>query len=157
MTETERILDQLHRTFEGDAWHGPSVVQILEGITAQQAAAHPVPNAHSIWELVLHIGAWETAGTRRLGGDPAKLSDEEDWPSVSKPSEAAWTQTIEKLRSGHNEFRDAIAKLVDSTLDGPVVESEATVYGTVHGIIQHTLYHAGQIAILKKATEGAKQ
>lgn len=157
MTETERILDQLHRAFEGDAWHGPSVMSILDGLTAQQAAAHPLVNAHSIWELVQHIGAWEAAGTRRLAGDPAKLSDEEDWPSVSETSEAAWHQTKEKLKIGHNEFRDAIARLDDSKLDGAVVESAATVYGTLHGIIQHTLYHAGQIAMLKKATEGAKQ
>ena len=157
MTETERILDQLHRAFAGEAWHGPSVMAILEGVTAQQAAAHPIANAHSIWELVLHIGAWEAAGTRRLAGDPAKLSDQEDWPSVGDPSEAAWNQTKEKLNNGHAKFRDAIAKLDDSQLDGPVVESAYSVYVTLHGIIQHTLYHAGQIAMLKRATEGAKQ
>ena len=157
MTEIERMLDQLHRAFEGDAWHGSPVMSILEGVTAQQAAAHPVNNAHSIWELVQHIGAWEVAGTRRLAGDPAKLSDEEDWPSVGEPSEAAWQQTKEKLRQGHDKFRDAIARLDDSQLDGPVVESAYNLYATLHGIIQHTLYHAGQIALLKKATEGTKQ
>ena len=157
MTETEKILDQLHRAFEGDAWHGSSLMSILERVTAEQAAAHPVPNAHSIWELVLHIAAWEAAGSRRLAGDPARLSDEEDWPSMSETSEAAWQQTKEKLKTDHREFSDAIARLDDSLLEGPVVESAFTLYGTLHGIIQHTLYHAGQIAILKKAMEGAKQ
>ncbi len=158
MTEVERIVDQLERAFEGDAWHGPSLMAILHDVTAQQAASHPVNNAHSIWDLVLHIGAWEAAGLRRLGGDPARLSDAEDWPSVGETSEAAWEQTKVKLSLGHQAFRDAISRLDDESLNGPVVESAATVYGTLHGIIQHTLYHAGQIAMLKKATtEGANQ
>ena len=151
MREIERIADQLQRAFAGEAWHGPAILTILEGVTAQQAGAKPIKGAHSIWELVLHIAAWEQAGVRRLGGDPAKLSDDEDWPRVPDTSEAAWQQTKKILSSNHNEFADAISKLDDARLDGPIVESSATVYVTLHGIVQHTLYHAGQIAILKKA------
>ena len=151
MVEVKRIADQSQRAFEGDAWHGPSLMAILEGVTATQASARPFPDAHSIWELVQHIAAWEQAGVRRLGGDPAKLSDDEDWPRVTDTSEAAWQQTKKILSSNHNEFADAISKLDDARLDGPIVESSATVYVTLHGIVQHTLYHAGQIAILKKA------
>ena len=157
MTEVERILDQSQRAFEGEAWHGPSLMTILEGITAPQAAARPLSAAHSIWELVFHIAAWERAGLRRLGGDPANLSDAEDWPTVADTSDVAWEQTRKTLQEGHDEFQDAISKLNDGGLDRRVVGSRATVYGTLHGIIQHTLYHAGQIAILKKAiTEGEK-
>lgn len=43
MTEVERIMDQLKRAFEGPSWHGDSVWEILQGVTAQQAAAHPIP------------------------------------------------------------------------------------------------------------------
>jgi len=144
MTEAKRIADQSQRAFEGDAWHGPSLMAILDGVTATQASARPFRDAHSIWELVLHIAAWEQAGARRLGGDPAKLSDEEDWPTVATTSEEAWQQTKKILGSNHNEFADAISKLDDSRLDRPIVEGSATVYVTLHGIVQHTLYHAGQ-------------
>ena len=71
MTEIERILDQLKRAYEGDAWHGPSVREALAGVTAQQAHARPLTNAHSIWELVHHIAVWENVGRRRLEGDRA--------------------------------------------------------------------------------------
>ena len=154
MREVERILDQSKRAFEGEAWHGPSLTAILEGVTAPQAAARPLSAAHSIWELVFHIAAWERAGLRRLGGDPANLSDAEDWPTVADTSEAAWEQTRKTLKEGHEEFQAAISKLDDGGLDERVVGSRASVYGTLHGIIQHTLYHAGQIALLKKATTG---
>jgi len=51
MTEIERILDQLKRAYEGNAWHGPSVREALNGVTPEQAAAHPLSGAHSIWEF----------------------------------------------------------------------------------------------------------
>jgi hypothetical protein len=55
--ELPRIVDQLRRAFEGDAWHGPSVLEALTGVNAKMAAAKPIPTAHSIWEIVEHIGA----------------------------------------------------------------------------------------------------
>ena len=158
MTEVERIADQSSRAFEGDAWHGPSLMKILEDVSAAQASSRAFNEAHSIWELVHHIAAWERAGVRRLGGDPAHLTDDEDWPAVSDTSDGAWQQTKEMLRAGHNEFQNAVSKLDDSRLDQLMVSGPATIYGTLHGIVQHTLYHAGQIAILKKAIgEGANR
>lgn len=155
LSELARIADQSNRAFEGDAWHGPSLMKILEDVNASQAASRAFSEAHSIWELVHHIGAWERAGVRRLGGDPAHLTDDEDWPAVSDTSEIAWEQTKDLLRAGHHEFENAILKLDESRLGQPIVAGQTTVYGTLHGIVQHTLYHAGQIAILKKAPGGS--
>ncbi|HWN11034.1 MAG TPA: DinB family protein [Pyrinomonadaceae bacterium] len=151
MTEIERIKDQSKRVFDGDAWHGPSLMTILADVSPSQAASRPFSGAHSIWELVHHIAAWERAGIRRMAGDPANLTDDEDWPAVSDTSEIAWQQTKDMLRAVHNEFQDAISRLDESRLDQPIVAGLKTTYVTLHGIIQHTLYHAGQIAILKKA------
>ena len=152
MTEIERILDQLKRAYEGNAWHGPSVREVLAGVTADQAAARPLRNTHSIWELTHHIAVWEDAGRRRLGGDPAQIaiSTPEDWPPPDDKSEAAWEQAKAALDRGHEAFRRAIAQVDESRLDEPIVEGLSSVYVTLHGIIQHDLYHAGQIAMLKK-------
>jgi len=150
MGELERIVDQLRRAFEGEAWHGPAVTEILEGITAQQAAARPSGAVHSIWEIVLHIAAWESAGARRLRGDRAQLPTEEDWPVVTISSEEAWQQTMKALKQGNEELRTAISRLDESRLDQPILEDMSSAYRTLHGIVQHDLYHAGQIAILKK-------
>ena len=152
MKETERIREQLKRAFEGGAWHGPGVLEILENVSAAQAASHPIAGAHSIWELVLHIKAWEDACRRRLSGDRAELTDEEDWPAVAETSDAAWGKTLTALREGHQKFSDAIASVDDARLDEPILEGMKSVYATLHGAVQHDLYHAGQIAILKKAS-----
>lgn len=158
MSEVKRIRDQFQRAFDGEAWHGPSVLSILEGVTALQAAAHPIPAAHSIWELTLHIAAWEDVCKRRLEGDRAQLNDAENWPSVVDTSEQAWRATVRLLREKHQGLLDAISSLDEGRLDRPIIEDPDTqfssVYVTLHGGVQHDLYHAGQIAILKKALEG---
>jgi hypothetical protein len=151
MTEIERIIDQLNRAFVGEAWHGPAVIEILDGITAQQAAAHPLADGHSIWELALHITAWTRAGSRRLRGDRAQLTDAENFPAVTDSGEQAWEETRESIKQAHEELRSAILLLDDSRLDQPIIKGMSSIYVTLHGIIQHSLYHAGQIAILKKA------
>jgi uncharacterized damage-inducible protein DinB len=155
MTEVERISDQFRRAFDGDAWHGPAVLPILEGVSAQQAAARPIQSAHSIWELVNHIAAWESACLRRLNGDPAQLTDAEDWPAVTDTSDEAWEKSKEQLVATHRDLLAAIAKLNDNDLDRRIINDPSipfsSVYVTLHGGVQHDLYHAGQIAILKKA------
>ncbi len=150
-SEVERIRGELQRAFQGEAWHGPAVLELLRDVTAQQAAARPIAGAHSIWELVLHIAAWENAGRRRLEGDRAELPDEENFPPVNDSSEAAWQRTMEELKNGHSKLYEAIARLEESRLDEPILDGMRSVYITLHGVIQHDLYHAGQIALLKKA------
>lgn len=150
-TEVSRIQEQLQRAFAGRAWHGPSILELLGDVDAVKAAARPIPGAHSIWELVLHIAAWNRAGVRRLNGDRADLNDDENFPPVVDTSEEAWHQAIESLKRAHRELHYAIGSLDDSRLDQPIVSGMSSVYGTLHGIIQHGLYHAGQIALLKKS------
>src|ERR1051326_535383 len=153
MTEIDRILDQLKRAFEGNAWHGPSVKELLIGVTAAQAHARPLENGHTIYELVRHIAVWEDVGRRRLEGDPAEvpISSPEDWPPADDLSEAAWEQAKDALERGHQALVEAISRVPESRLDEPILEGKSSVYVTLHGVIQHDLYHAGQIAMLKRA------
>lgn len=153
MTEIERINEQLKRAFEGGAWHGPSVKEVLEGITAEKAAARPLSGAHSIWELVLHIAVWEEAVKKWVRGETHKVTNELDWQKVTDPGEAAWKKTLADLEKGHLELRTTISRLADDGLDKGLTKPKPTVYDLLHGVIQHDLYHAGQIAILKKGAE----
>ena len=150
MTEIERISDQLKRAFEGGAWHGPSVREVLEGVTAEKAAARPVSGAHSIWELVLHIAVWEDAVKRWVKGETHNVSNEQDWQKVTDTSGEAWKKALAALEKGHMELRQTISGLSDGDLDKILKQPKPSVYDLLHGVIQHDLYHAGQIAVLKK-------
>ena len=152
MREVERIAEQLRRAHEGGAWHGPALSELLRGVTAEQAAARPFEGAHSIWESVAHVEAWERAILRRLGGDPAQIYDtEEDWPATGEVSDRAWRKTLERLTKTYLALRDAVLGLEDADLDGPILPNMSTRYVTLHGAVQHALYHAGQIALVRKA------
>ena len=149
MSETRRIADQLKRAFEGEAWHGPSVKEALAGVTAERAAARPMAKAHTIWEITAHIAAWEDAVRRRLEGDSAQLTDAEDWPGLGG-DERAWAELLARLEAGNRALRDAILAYDDARLDQPPGASRTSAYALMHGVIHHDLYHAGQIAVLKK-------
>jgi uncharacterized damage-inducible protein DinB len=154
MSETARLADQLRRAFEGDAWHGDSVLELLAGVNAATAAARPIKNAHSIWELVLHIAAWDDAVLRRTGGVAVTVSDDENFPAVKETSEATWRKAVESAKHTHSELVKVVAAFPDSRLREQVPGKSQEYYNFFYmfsGVVQHELYHAGQIALLKKA------
>jgi uncharacterized damage-inducible protein DinB len=152
MTLSARLADQLHRAFDGDAWHGDSVVEILQGVDAKTAAAHPVAGAHSIWELVLHIAAWDGAVLRRMYTDvPVELSDAENFPAVTDTSDAAWRRAVAEAEDVHAKLIAAVAGFPESRLTETIPGKDYDFTNMLMGVVQHELYHAGQIALLKKA------
>jgi uncharacterized damage-inducible protein DinB len=150
LSETTRIADQLNRAFKGDAWHGPALLEILSDVNAATASARPISDAHSIWELVLHISAWEGAILRRMQGEALQLEGAEDFPEIQDTSESAWKTAVEKLNRKHDELARAIIDLPESRLAEQVPGKDYDFYHMLHGAAQHALYHAGQIALLKK-------
>jgi len=151
MTEVERIVDQMDRAFSGNAWHGPPLMALLEGISAENASKHVIQDAHSIWELVHHIGAWNMIVKRRLEGEKLEITPELDWPPVWEVSEPAWKRALENLVESRARLRALVSNIDDTQLETPAPGGTERRYVVLHGIVQHDLYHAGQIAILKKA------
>lgn len=153
MSEIRRILDQLDRSMDGEAWHGPSVNDLLKGVTARQAAAKPVPGGHSIWEIVLHISVWQDVARRRIAGEVIiELPPELDWPAIPDMSESAWRQALENLVQSKQKLRQCISQLPEKRLEEILPGKGYSIYFLLHGVIQHNLYHTGQIAVLKKLT-----
>jgi uncharacterized damage-inducible protein DinB len=154
-SEAARIADQLRRAFDGSAWHGPALLELLEDVDAAAAAARPLPKVHSIWELVLHIAVWDGAGLRRLSGEKWQPTGLANFPLVMKPTKAAWSKAIAETKRVHEALVKTVAGLPESRLRDRVPGKRYDFYHMLHGIAQHELYHAGQIAILKKALVAA--
>lgn len=156
VTESVRLADQIRRAFEGNAWHGDSILELLADVNAKTAAARPIAKAHSIWEILLHIAAWDDAVRRRIGGTAVTLNDEQNFPPVKDTSDAAWRQAIDSVKQTHNELIKAVAAFPDARLQEQVPGKTEKYYNFFYmfsGIVQHDLYHAGQIALLKKAAK----
>lgn len=150
-SEAARIADQLRRAFDGGAWHGPAVMELLEDVDAAAAAAKPLPGVHSIWELVLHVAVWDGAALHRLKGEKWQPTGDANFPPVRKVSAAAWRKAVAETKRTHDTLVKTVAALPDTHLADRVPGKRYDFHHMLHGIAQHELYHAGQIAILKKA------
>jgi hypothetical protein len=159
--EMHRIADQLSRAVNGPAWHGSSLLEVLRDVNAADAAARPLPSAHSIWELVAHTTAWLEIARKRLDGTaPLDITAAMDWPPLSdaarNPADESaarqWQADLSRLRHAADDLQSAINTQDDRRLaeDLPGTNDTWSAYHTLHGVLQHTLYHTGQIAILKK-------
>ena len=151
MAEIERLYDQLRRSYEGEAWHGPSIREALAGVSAEQASRRSIAGAHSVWELVHHIAAWQGIAIRRLRGEAcAHVPPEQDWPPVEETSPEAWAKALEHLERTERELEKRVRALPEERLTGLVTGHKYSIYVMLHGVVQHNIYHAGQIALLKK-------
>jgi len=149
MSEIERIVVQLNRSFERESWHGPAVLEVLEGVTAAEASFQPAPDVHSIEELVRHMAVWKHAVSERIQGRPMNPTPDQDWSRDGPPDARRWAEAVEALRQAHRTLVTAVGSLSDGDLDESPV-GKPSRYVLIHGAVQHDLYHAGQIAILKK-------
>jgi uncharacterized damage-inducible protein DinB len=161
MTERDRLIDQLEREIGGVPWHGPSLVNILDGVTAEHAARPPSPGAHSIWEILLHMTGWKREVARRGRGHAAAEPASGDWPAIGEVSESRWRAAREDHLGAQRELLELVQTLSDAQLDAKVNGDTAAFIGagisvraTLYGILQHDVYHSGQIAILKKLAGG---
>jgi uncharacterized damage-inducible protein DinB len=163
MTEAFRIADELRRAMNGDPWHGLPFSRVIEGVSARDAAEHPLPGAASIWEVLFHMTAWTREVHRRLlGGDPAE-PEEGDWPTldVQSPeatSDQAWQEALSALTAAHENLLLDLERFPDELLDRIVgspsrsreLGTGISVYVMLHGLVQHQVYHTAQIATLKR-------
>lgn len=146
--EIKNIVSLLRRTYEGGAWHGPSVKEALADVT-QKTAFHRLPHTHSIIELVAHMTAWKTSVARRLSGDYLyKVTEEMNFPNPQD-----WHATVQQLDESQGALLAAIEVFDSGKLDQqvPWTDESFTYYAIIHGIIHHDLYHAGQIVLIKKS------
>lgn len=149
----------LRRIYEGNAWHGPAVLDAIRDVTAAEAAARPIPEAHTIYELTHHIGAWIGEATSRLQGNPPGNPADGDFPSRTLTVDAeAWTEVCTRLDRRQAELLEAVAAFDAGRLDDPVNpqnrksgDDSGTFRALLSGIAQHSAYHAGQIVLLRKA------
>ena len=152
--ECERIAEQLTSTLDGEAWYGDSLRQILAGVSAAQAGARPIASAHSIWELVVHVEAWVRFALGAIDGVPIPpwpaMPKELDWPLVTASDQVAWEQALQSFFGKHTELAAAIQRFGDERLTVVVPGRTYNFYRLFQSTTQHAVYHAGQMALLKK-------
>jgi uncharacterized damage-inducible protein DinB len=152
------LSEQVRLAQTGPAWHGAALAENLEGINAEQAASRPVPDAHSVWEIVLHMTGWVREVARRLEGGAPQSPAEGDWPPVGRVSEEAWARARETLSQAHTALAASVKRFPESRWSERVGGERDAPLGTgvsyaamLSGLLQHDAYHGGQIGLLRKA------
>ena len=150
-SEMVYLANLIKRAVTGPMWHGPAFDEVVAGVSAAQAASHPVSGAHSIWELTLHVAAWAVISRARLRGERmADPSHEEDWPPVGATDEAAWSAALARVRDAHRALAHDVRHLEAETQHEKITGLEYSRWNLLHGVVEHTTYHGGQIALLKR-------
>ncbi|HYG63909.1 MAG TPA: DinB family protein [Thermoanaerobaculia bacterium] len=158
MNKVAELIEEFGRIYSGDPWYGPSMREVLTGISAAEAAVHPLPAAHSVWDLVLHMTGWTEEVARRVEGGEPSLPQAGDWPALPVVSAATWDAALAGLESAHERLLRALEGFPEERLSEMVGDARDLPLGTgvsfegmLRGLVQHHAYHTGQIALLKKA------
>jgi uncharacterized damage-inducible protein DinB len=151
VTSGEILASELRRALRGEAWHGPALQEILSDVNAEEAMQRPLPKAHTIWELVLHITSWSNIALRRINGGQVEPFEGEDWPEVHDFSQENWQAACDGITESYERLSEVVLGMTDEQLGARAPKSERSISGMINGVVQHAAYHGAQIALLKKA------
>jgi hypothetical protein len=149
MPEKQRLLNLIDRAWRAEAWHGPALLEVLDGVTPAMAAKRVVKGrtpSGSWWTMSRPGTRWWRCGSRARarrchpsGTSPHAATHARCVEGVARP---ACAQPGEVQESGRGVPRGEA---------GPArAGTTSTWYVLIHGEVQHQLYHAGQMALLKR-------
>jgi uncharacterized damage-inducible protein DinB len=151
------LVNELTNAYKGDAWHGNNTLQLILQANPEKVFTHPIPDAHSIAELVLHLTAWTEEVTDRITGEGAKEPVKGDWPIPAEKSEVEWSIIIDGFKSVNERLIKIVDNLMLADWTKQVKDERNLKTATIitnaqllNGLIQHHAYHSGQIALLLK-------
>ena len=159
MTELQLIIDQLHRMYEGGAWHGPSLREALDGVSFELSTKRLGQSSHSILDLVHHMAAWTGEVHARMRGRAPQLPDEGDFPTrAGHPTEDDWKAVREHLDTAQAtlladlEFLDPgrLPEMIGNSASASVGAGRPLI-SVLHGLVQHNAYHVGQVILIRRA------
>ncbi len=148
--EVRRISKMMHDVFDGAAWHGPSIMEVLNKISPEQAFK---VNEHirPVCELVRHMISWKIFATERLKGHhDFEITKKENWDIHNRDNPLLWNEILDDLKDGQKQLIDILENTIDEKLMEEVEGKAYNYYTLLHGVIQHDLYHLGEIVLLSK-------
>lgn len=148
--ELDRIIENLDTVFRGDAWHGPSVMEMLQSLPPHVVdQSHPT-SKNTIAQLVFHLKAWRVFAKQKLAHQIHYHLDtpEANWGTPEETAKESWPNLVDSLKKAHQELIDALEEHDDMLLSQRVPGEHYDFYTLLTGIPQHDTYHLGMIWVL---------
>ena len=145
MSGVKNLIETFSRSFNRDAWHGPAVMEVVEGLTPAVANLR-IGDGHSILELLGHMVAWRNFGIKKLDS----IADYKVTDSLNFPTHLSIEEVLMNLQKSQKQLVEKIGQFSDAQLEEKVPGQAYSFFTLLHGIIHHDLYHLGQIVMIKK-------
>lgn len=148
--ELEKIIDNLETVFRGDAWHGPSVLEMLNSLPEKVVDQKRGYSKRTIAELIYHLVAWRKFIIEKLDDNIHYTleTDEDNWGSPEMTSHANWQNLIQLFKDTQTKLVDLLEEQNDELLNRRVPGEHYDFYKLLTGMIQHDTYHLGMIWVL---------
>ena len=150
--ETQSIIRNLQNILSGEPWFGRPVYSLLEETDASKVYIKPNANSHSLADLLYHMVTWAAFTLKSLektGEEEIRAIEQLDWRTID-PAIHSWEKGLAELKSVHEKIILAIKDKDDEFLSDKVDLRKYNFRFLLNGLIQHNIYHIGQIAYIKK-------
>jgi len=159
MTTSEKLQQELEKVLSGRPWYGTGIYDTIAKVSLEAAYEKPPGSVHNIAEIVLHMVAWTEEVMDRMNGMTAGVPSSGDWPDTGKPDEQKWQNYVDDLKLVNVNLIGIIQNFPDEQWGEPIDDQRGdrpvVTYETlITGLIQHHIYHAGQIALLNRIING---
>lgn len=151
------IAEQLKNAYEGDPWFGRNIKTLLEE-AGKVDVFHKPGGQHSILELLWHMILWRAFTISRIRFDRSKSVrywEENDWRKLDPADKTLWKKGLQEFARVHNELVEVLQQQNDDLLIQMVPDRRYNFRKLLHGIVQHDIYHTGQIAYVAKLLSGS--
>ncbi len=155
MTAIEQHINDFKAFYDDNPWFGDSYIDVVSDIEPNEALAIP-PNGHSIVVILWHMVKWRKALTERLLGTPgcqADMTDADNWPDAKTQTAETWEAAKIAFVEQQTILLEQLSRRDDAFLDTDFVPG-SKYRRLVTGVLQHDIYHLGQVAMLKGLVRG---
>ena len=141
----------MKQVFEGDPWYGKSVMKIIADVDESTVYKKPTSGAHSAIDLLYHMINWEEFTLHQLEGSVQNPSRYElqDWREI-EPQTHNWSEGVAAFSTLHNRIVEILTASGEDMLEKEVSYRNYNMRVLLDGLIDHNIYHAGQLAFLQK-------
>ena len=150
MSLTGQIAKHFREVHFGGNWTSVNLKESLADVSWQQATTQ-VYSFNTIATLVYHTNYYVSAVLKVLQGEPLHAKDKYSFELPSILSQQDWENLLNKTWTEAETFASLVEQLPESKLGETFCGEEyGNYYRNIHGIIEHTHYHLGQIVLIKK-------
>lgn len=151
MNKCAEIADDYRRVTVAGAWYGPSLAELLARITPEHAVTKPEGGTHSIRELLQHLLLWNERIRKTNETCPMpKWEAEKEWGEAPIP----WNELLERWNKSRDLLEERLRNFPVEDLGKQTPGRTYPYEFLLHGIVQHTIWHSGQIAMVHSMVKG---